>query len=180
MFWQQMVLASHAVYLNFFLKRGINVFTWNYRGYGRSKGHESPGSFAQDIDSVVNYLRKELKLTGKLGVYGRSLGGIPTSAMTANCDMVIVDRSFSNLHEMAVWKYFGQAASMMFKIGSCGWQVQSDFNFLKDYKGLYEVSTEENNENSNFCYKVITVDKNDEIVHVQASLMMGAAIEISL
>jgi alpha/beta superfamily hydrolase len=39
MFYQQMVLASHSFYLKFFLDRGINVFTWNYRGYGRSKGH---------------------------------------------------------------------------------------------------------------------------------------------
>ena len=55
--------------------------------------------------------------------------------------MVIIDRSFSNLHEMAVWKYYGAAASLLFKIGSCGWQVQSDFNFLKEYTGQFAEKT---------------------------------------
>jgi alpha/beta superfamily hydrolase len=126
-----MVLPSHSNYLKFFLGRGINVFTWNYRGYGRSKGSQSPDCFERDIISVIDYIRKELGVTGKLGVYGRSLGGIATSAISSYCDMVIIDRSFSNLHEMAVWKYHGPAASLLFKIGSCGWQVQSDFNYLK-------------------------------------------------
>ena len=137
-----MALPSHFHYLKFFLSRGINVFTWNYRGYGKSKGHQSPDAFAIDIDTVVAHLRHELKLTGKIGVYGRSLGGIATSAAAEQVDMVIVDRSFSNLTEMATWKYFGKGASMMFKIGSCGWQVQSDFNFLKKFVGKYTIKEE--------------------------------------
>ena len=29
------------------------------------------------------------------------------------------------------------------------------------------------------CYKIITQDKNDEIVDIQASLMMGVAVQVS-
>lgn len=45
MFYQQMVHESHSFYLKFFLDRGINVFIWNYRNYGRSKGTPDPASF---------------------------------------------------------------------------------------------------------------------------------------
>jgi hypothetical protein len=31
-----MVVAPNAYWLNFFLKRDINVICWNYRGYGES------------------------------------------------------------------------------------------------------------------------------------------------
>jgi len=32
-----MVIGPNAYWLNFFLKRDINVICWNYRGYGESK-----------------------------------------------------------------------------------------------------------------------------------------------
>lgn len=34
--YQQMIIAPNAYWLNFFLKREINVISWNYRGYGES------------------------------------------------------------------------------------------------------------------------------------------------
>ena len=34
--YQQMVTTPNAYWLNFFLKREINVMCWNYRGYGIS------------------------------------------------------------------------------------------------------------------------------------------------
>lgn len=34
--YQQMVMSPNAYWLNFFLKRDINVICWNYRGYGES------------------------------------------------------------------------------------------------------------------------------------------------
>ena len=118
-----MILASHAFYLKIFLERGINVLTWNYRGYGRSEGKESPGAFNGDIHTVIKYARNELGLKGKIGIYGRSLGGIPTTVAQDKVDMIILDRSFSNLNDMAIWKYFGPVASKMLRLFSCGWQV---------------------------------------------------------
>lgn len=34
LFYHHMVNAPNAFWLNFFLKRGINVLAWNYRSYG--------------------------------------------------------------------------------------------------------------------------------------------------
>jgi hypothetical protein len=128
-----MILASHAFYLKIFLERGINVFTWNYRGYGRSKGSANPDAFKDDIHTVIDYLRNELGLKGKIGIYGRSLGGIPTTWAQDKVDMIIIDRSFSNLNDMAIWKYHGPLASAFLRVFSCGWQVQNDFNFLRPF-----------------------------------------------
>ena len=74
-----MVHLSHTYYLKFFLDKGINVMTWNYRSYGRSKGTPGPDNLKEDIEAIYNYMRKEMGITGKIGVYGRSLGGIPSS-----------------------------------------------------------------------------------------------------
>jgi len=101
MLYQQMVHVSHSFYLNFFLNRGINVIAWNYRGYGRSSGNSTPDSLKQDVDTVCDYAVKKLGLVGKLGVYGRSLGGIPSSHLANKVQMAIIDRSFGNFKDMA-------------------------------------------------------------------------------
>ena len=72
-----MVHLSHTYYLKFFLDKGISVFTWNYRGYGRSRGKPTPDTLKQDIQAIYNFVKNELGVEGKIGVYGRSLGGIP-------------------------------------------------------------------------------------------------------
>jgi alpha/beta superfamily hydrolase len=129
MLYQQMVHVSHSFYLNFFLNRGINVIAWNYRGYGRSSGTSTPNSLKQDVDTVCDYVVKRLGFVGKLGVYGRSLGGIPSSHLANKVQMAIIDRSFGNFKDMAKHKYFGIAAWWIFKVGSCGWQIENDFEF---------------------------------------------------
>ena len=71
---------------------------------------------------MIEYLRKDLGLTGKIGVYGRSLGGIPSTYLANKCDMIIIDRSFSSLQQMAAYYMnLGPAAGFLFRVGSCGW-----------------------------------------------------------
>jgi len=60
---------------------------------------------------------------GKIGVYGRSLGGIATCHLAQQVDMVIVDRSFSNLNEVAERKFHGQSAKAIFKLATGGWRT---------------------------------------------------------
>ena len=69
-------------------------------------------------------------IRGKIGVYGRSLGGIPACHLSAYVDMVIIDRSFGNLYEVAYHKFYGWFAMIMFKIGSLGWRTKNDINLL--------------------------------------------------
>lgn len=116
-----MVHASHNYYLKIFLDRGINVFAWNYRGYGRSTGTPNPDILKTDIEHVLKYVRTDLGCSGKIGVYGRSLGGIPTSHISNQVNLAIVDRSFGNFNDMAKLKFRSRAAEWFFKFGSCGW-----------------------------------------------------------
>lgn len=82
-FYQHMVSQPNAFWLNFFLKKGINVLGWNYRGYGHTKGTPSPYNIKIDGESVLNFLLKDLMVAGKVGVYGRSLGGVVATHLAA-------------------------------------------------------------------------------------------------
>jgi len=52
-----MVVAPNAYWLNFFLKRDINVICWNYRGYGASSigffDYLSPTKSKRDAERVI-------------------------------------------------------------------------------------------------------------------------------
>lgn len=75
-----MVSAQNAYWLNFFLKRDINVIIWNYRGYGESYlgffEMLSPSKAKRDAERVLAHSVSYFGLQGKIGVYGRSIGGI--------------------------------------------------------------------------------------------------------
>ena len=159
-----MVYGSHNFYLKFWLGKGVNVMAWNYRGYGKSSGTPTPKNLVSDAEKVYEYLVNDLKITGKIGVYGRSLGGIPSAHLQSKVHIAIVDRTFSNFDSMARSRFDSYFASLLFKIGSCGWQIQSDENLLRKASN-----------NKPTTYKVVMVDKNDTVVPLQSSIMVGIA-----
>ena len=169
MYCQQLSSKKRRTYLNFFLNIGIDVFIWNYRGYGRSQGSSSPAILQKDMVAVFNYLRNEMGIKGKIGVYARSLGGIPASYITPQVDMVIIDRSFCSLSELAYWKFYGRISEFIFRVGTCCWSVQNDRNFIKlrlkernpSRADAYKTNDEESKEKEKSCYKIILTDKND-------------------
>ena len=57
-----MVHLSHTYYIKMFLEKGINVFTWNYRAYGRSEGKPEPDNLKKDVLEVLKYMRTKLNL----------------------------------------------------------------------------------------------------------------------
>jgi len=80
--------------------------------------------------------------------------------------MIIADRGFSDLWTLAERKFYGKMATSLFKFGSLGWQVHNAYNYLKCKR------------DDNQCYKVVLCDKNDEIVTLHTSLMIGIANEL--
>ena len=60
-------------------------------------------------------------LRGKFGVYGRSMGGIATSHLTSMVDMVILDRTFSNLEIVIDRKFHGISAVTIYNSAAFGW-----------------------------------------------------------
>jgi formate/nitrite transporter FocA (FNT family) len=87
---------------------------------------------------------------GKIGVYGRSLGGITTTHLADKVDFIIADRTFCNFESLAKRKFYSKLSHLLFKAISCNWVANNDINILK--KGL------------GTCYKVIITDKNDEVI----------------
>jgi len=116
----------------------------------------------------LNYLKTVIRVQGKIGVYGRSLGGIATCHLAQQVDMVIVDRSFSNLHEVAEKKFHGESARILFKLATGGWRATNEIDLVKPRSCKDE-------EDDRQCYKVLTCDVADEIVDLHSSLMIGVA-----
>lgn len=81
--YEQMVNYPHNFWLKYFMNLGCNVVIWNYRGYGCAKGTPSPKTLQEDGQALYEYVRKTLHITGKIGVYGRSLGGIVATHIAA-------------------------------------------------------------------------------------------------
>ena len=74
----------------------------------------------EDAEAVVSFCRGELGLEGHIGAYGRSLGGLAATHLAPFVDMIIVDRSFQSLHEVAYHMFHGSIALHLFKIGTLG------------------------------------------------------------
>ena len=84
--------------------RGISVFIFDYRGYGRSQGRISEKGFYLDSEAAYEVAREWAeKHRSKLVVFGRSLGGIAAThlAATKNCDGLILESTFTNMGAMA-------------------------------------------------------------------------------
>ena len=160
----------------------------------------TPEIIKDDSEAVLRYCRQDLGLKGKMGVYGRSLGGIATTHLSKFVDMIIVDRSFNNLYDVAFHKFHGFLAVVLYKIGTWGWDSSNDISYLGTEAGAQTIkaemlakgfcSTEEEKplqlteDEAKFkeksCYKVFTCDVNDEIIILQGSLMIGIARQVAL
>lgn len=85
-------------------QRGISVFIFDYRGYGRSDGRISEKGFYLDSEAAHEVARKWAeKHKAKLIVFGRSLGGVAATHLgaTKNCDGLILESTFTNMGAMA-------------------------------------------------------------------------------
>lgn len=115
MYYQQLVSAQNTYWLNFFLKRDINVLIWNYRGYGESElgvwDYYSPSKAKLDAERVLEHAVNNLGLKGKIGVYGRSIGGIAATHLAGKynklIEVLIIDRSLRELQKVAESLYVG-------------------------------------------------------------------------
>ena len=166
-----MVTSPNAYWLNFFLKRDINVLCWNYRGYGDSSRNfmetVSPYKCKRDAEYVLALLVNQLRVKGKIGVYGRSIGGL-TACHLANkysclIKSLIVDRSFYELSTVPENKLKGEFTAQLFDLLSWKWRTKNHSNFV----------TTEN------CYKIITCDPLDDTVDQFGNLSTGVSSQLA-
>lgn len=102
-------------------------------------------------------------MKGKIGVYGRSLGGIPSTHLASKytdiIELLIVDRTFARTELIAEYKVEGNLGiRFCHDLFSFKWETKNDLNYLAVP-----------------CYKICTADPLDEIVPLYASLPVNAA-----
>jgi len=90
--------------IEIFHNLGINVFIFDYRGYGRSQGQPSEQGLYDDAAAAYDYLlsRKDID-TDKIIIYGCSLGGAVATDLAARrkAAALILDSTFPSAVDMA-------------------------------------------------------------------------------
>ena len=140
--------------LDNYLKQGIDVICWNYRGYGFSSGYVTINNIKSDIIDLYNEILSWNKY-GKIGVHGISVGGIPACYLANNVKdicLLVSDRNFGQVDYIVLEYNLG-------------------FFLFYFYKLIFMPNTYTINDFINAkCYKVILNDPNDDIVKDCASL----------
>ncbi len=142
-------------WVEFYTSRGLSLFLWNYRGYGRSQGSPSAQAVMEDGERVLKYLREERGVR-RVVVHGESLGGAVAVhlAKKCGCDFLFADRTFSDLEDAAE-ATAGDTLKRMFNLVT-GWTFGTTDKFLQTS-----------------CYKVLGNDPCDGTIHNLASLKTG-------
>ena len=95
-------LTAHAAFVNWLPPAGYNLFTWDYRGYGRSEGRPERAGLAADCRAAMDKVRT---LPGvdpdRLLVVGQSLGGAQAvwllgSTAQPGVRAAVIDSAFSS------------------------------------------------------------------------------------
>lgn len=72
---QNMTAQWH--YVQWVPARGYNLFVFDYRGYGQSRGNPTPKGVFEDAVAALDFARARSDIdTGRLLVFGQSLGGM--------------------------------------------------------------------------------------------------------
>jgi fermentation-respiration switch protein FrsA (DUF1100 family) len=85
-------------------KVGVNIFIFDYRGYGRSQGEPSEEGTYKDGAAALEYLRSRQDIdSGKLIFFGRSLGAAVASELARQyeCSALILETPFASIAHMA-------------------------------------------------------------------------------
>lgn len=86
------------------LPLGINVFIFDYRGYGKSEGEPSEEGVYRDAFAAYDFLTKTKGIRhDSLIIFGRSLGAIVAVELASQrpCSGVILESSFTSAKDMA-------------------------------------------------------------------------------
>ena len=90
--------------LRYFHDMGVNVFIFDYRGYGKSAGRPTEEGLYRDAEAAYDYLTGQRRIAfSKIVIYGASLGGAVAVDLAAKKQAagLIVDSSFSSGADMA-------------------------------------------------------------------------------
>jgi hypothetical protein len=97
-------MSDRLMKVKFFFDLGLNVFIFDYRGYGKSQGKPSEAGIYLDAQSAYDYLqtRGDVNMKGII-LYGASIGGIVVIDLATHRDaaLLVVESSITNARDMA-------------------------------------------------------------------------------
>jgi len=97
-------IASRIEKISFLRDLGLNVFIYDYRGYGNSQGRPSEEGLYRDGSAAYDYLVKTKNISpDKIIAYGESLGAAVATYMAKNFKLraIILEGAFTNAKDMA-------------------------------------------------------------------------------
>lgn len=86
------------------IQRGLNVFIFDYRGYGRSEGKPSEQGLYEDAVAAYEYLLTRQDVQPEhIVLFGRSLGGAVAVELATRkpCEKLILESTFTSIRDMA-------------------------------------------------------------------------------
>ncbi|MBN1907926.1 MAG: alpha/beta hydrolase [Deltaproteobacteria bacterium] len=96
---------SHRLeYINLLLDMGVNLFIFDYRGYGKSSGSPSEQGIYTDALSAFDYLVRDEKINpNNIILLGRSLGVAAALEVASKREArsIIIENGFLSVHHMA-------------------------------------------------------------------------------
>ncbi len=96
-------IATHLDHIYAISKIGVNIFIFDYQGYGNTAGKPSEENTYQDAETAWAFLIKEKKISpNNIIIYGHSLGGAIASklATTQPAKGLILEGSFTDIIEI--------------------------------------------------------------------------------
>ena len=89
----------------YLLKRGINLFVFDFAGSGLSEGEYITLGYreAEDLDVIIQFIEK-LPGVGKIGLWGRSMGAATTmlyAHRNKNISAIVMDSPFADFYRLA-------------------------------------------------------------------------------
>ena len=112
-------------------QRGISVFIFDYRGYGRSTGEPSEAGLYQDALASYDYLIHQRRISPeRLIIFGRSLGASVAGEVAVQRPSagMILEGSFPSIQSMSDHHYFGLPAR---------WVMDVEFNLAQKMSSLH-------------------------------------------
>lgn len=102
-------ITDHWVQVDWIPKKGYNLFTFDYRGFGKSSGSVSFSGINEDCQSVISYVRRHLDNTGKIILLGQSIGGafcLSAARQDKNADIkgIVIDSCFDSFRNISASK----------------------------------------------------------------------------
>jgi fermentation-respiration switch protein FrsA (DUF1100 family) len=95
---------------------GVNLWAFDYRGYGYSQGHPTERGLYEDVEAVYSLVLEHHKPQQPLVVFGRSLGGavatyLATELKTPN--LLILESTFTSAPEVCASRLGKRLAGFM-------------------------------------------------------------------